>query len=252
MVSFFRFLVVSLVFTLGMTTAGSAWILDACQNPKIMDYLSSIEVDPRPVSGDINGDGHNDTIMFNLKDKWLVAEFYINDSSLKLCEPDAYLNYLNITGEEEPKWYPAEWFPMIEITSKGSIIFTSQFFCKNFSCANGGASFVDYILTLRYLPKNSLQIIGYDNQLRNIQNGPDLKISINLLTGKISEQVVGDHVSGGRILDKKIIKYKFEKAEIPSGSLIDIGHELSSVLDQIYDNFDRLQYYDDAAGEWKQ
>lgn len=252
MVIFFRFLLVYLVLTLGMTTAGTAWILDPCQNPKIMDYLSSIEGDPRPVSGDINGDGYNDTIMFNLKDKWIVAEFYINESSLKLCEPDAYLKYLNITGEEEPKWYPAEWIPMIKITSKGSIIFTSQSFCKNFSCANGGASFVDYILTLRYLRKNSLQIIGYDNQPRNIQNGPELKISINLLTGKVSEQVVGDRVSGGRILYKKITKYKFEKAEIPSGSLIDKGDELRRVIDKIYEKFDKFQYYDDAAGDWKQ
>jgi len=102
MVGFFKFLLFSLVISLGTATAGSA-----CQNPKIMDYLSSTESDPKPVTGDINGDGHNDTIMFNLKDKWLVTEFYINKSSLKSCEPDAYLKYLNITGEEEPKWYPA-------------------------------------------------------------------------------------------------------------------------------------------------
>lgn len=237
MLQYVKLFGLALLFSFGTTLPGSA-----CQNPKIMDYLSSIDGNFEPVTGDINRDGYSDTIMFNLKDKWLVAEFYITKSSLKLCEPDFYLKYLNITGEEEPKWYPAEWFPKIEITSKGSIIFTSQSFCKDFACSNGGAPFVDYILTFRYLPENFLQIIGFDNETRNIQNGPDLKISINLLTGKVSEQVVGDHVSGSHILDKKVTKYRFEKAKIASGSLVAIGTELRSVLEQIYEHFDRFQY----------
>ncbi len=75
MVNFFRFFLVSLVFTLGTTTAGFAW-----QNPKILDYLSSTESEFKTVTGDINEDSNDETVMLNLKEGWLVTEFYNNKS----------------------------------------------------------------------------------------------------------------------------------------------------------------------------
>ena len=77
-------------------------------------------------------------------------------------------------------------------------------------------------------------------------------MSINLLTGKILGQLVGDFYSGMNVLDEKVIKYNFKKVEIPSGSVISVGDELRSLHDEVWDSFDRFQYYDDVTGKWKQ
>ena len=237
-----RFILI-ILFSLLVTPLYAANPISSCQNLNILDYLSSSEgASITPISADIDGDSLKDTIMLNIRNGWLVLDFYVDNDLSKNCEPVVSLKYLNIDGTDEPAWYPAEWFPTIKINKSGSIVFALNSFCKDNMCSHGGIPFVDYIYTFRFLPNQKIQLIGYDNWPRNVQTGSALKISINFLNGKVIEQKVCDFVSDCGIIEENIFTQEFPYFVFENNAKMVTPVELEKFLDARYEDFFNKKY----------
>jgi len=218
MLYYVRLVSLALLVSVGMGSVGTAEV-SQCQNPNIAKFLNPEETTFQAVHADIDTNNSIDSVQLNLRDGWLTVDFYVDEISSRKCDPDISLKYLSIDYGKEPAWYPAEWFPRVEINARGSIVFSLNYYCENFQCGHGGVSFTDYVLTLRYLPGDGVQVIGYDEKIKNM-GYPANQYSINLITGTVVKDKVQSIIDGGGLISSQTLRQQFPRMVLKHGDIL--------------------------------